>query len=144
MAGGKGRTLSAAVLNGALDGVSFATNTAANIRFILGTGTPNAGTGLLGAYNTDLGAVAMASTAGWTTTDEGGSALGSNTTNDTAIVWTNSSGSTIVVTEMGIAKDATTPNSTAKLLYSVATASTSVGDGGTITINATGLTVTER
>ncbi len=144
MAGGKGRTLSAAVLNGALDGVAFATNTAANIRFILGSGTPDAGTGLLGTYDTNLGAVAMDSVAGWTTTSEGVSALGSNTTNDTAIQWTNGTVSTIVVTEMGIAKDATSPNSAAKLLYSVATASTSVGAGGTITINASGLTVTER
>ena len=144
MAGGKGRTLSAAVLNGSLDGVAFTTQTAANIRFALGTGTPNTGTCLLSAYNTNLGLQAMDSVAGWTTTSEGGSALGSNTTNDTQIQWTNSSGGNLAVTELGIMRSASSPNTAAQLLYSVGFTVVNVGDGGTITINASGLTVTER
>ena len=144
MAGGKGRTLSADVLNASLDGVTFTGQAASAMRCILGTGTPSTTTGLLAAYNTDLGAVAMDSTAGWGTASTG-SGLGSVTDNDTAITWTNSTGSPIVVSELGISRSASSPNSAPQILYSVPVSPTvSVGASGTITIAAGALTVTER
>ena len=86
----------------------------------------------------------MDSTAGWGTASTG-SGLGSVTDNDTAITWTNSTGSPIVVSELGIARSASTPNSVGQILYSVPVSPTvSVGAGGTVTISAGDLTVTER
>ena len=143
MASGKGRTHSGDILESALDGTTFTGQTAAGLRFILGTGTPTTTTGLLSAYNTDLGLAAMTGTVSWATTDAA-AGLGSTASINGSVQWTNGTASTIVVTEMAIMRSTATPNTAASLLYSVGALNVSVGAGGTITINPAGLTVTER
>ena len=143
MASGKGRTHSDDILESALDGATFSGQTAAGIRFILGTGTPTTTTGLLSAYNTDLGLAAMTGTVSWATAPAA-AGLGSTASINGSVQWTNGTPSTIVVTEMAIMRSTATPNTASSLLYSVGALNVSVGAGGTITINPAGLTVTER
>ena len=151
--GAKSRAIAEDVLDCFLDGVAATAVATSALRVCLGTGTPSTTTGQLGSYSTELGEAQFQSTgangANWTIA-AADSGTGSKATNirvcgNGTSQWNNSTGSTIVVTEIGIYK-ATGSGSVpavADLLYSGTVSSTNVGAGATVTIAASGLVITE-
>lgn len=147
--GAKSRAIAEDILDNFLDGVQATQVTTGALRVRLGTGTPSTTTGQLGAYSSALGEATFQSVgaagANWTIANAD-SGTGMKATNirvcGDGTEWTNSTGSTIAVTEIGIYK--ATGGAAADLLYSGTVTSTNVGDGAVVTIAASGLVITEQ
>lgn len=151
--GAKSRAIAEDILDCFLDGVAATAVATGTLVVRLGTGTPSATTGQLGAYSTELGEATFQNVgvagANWTIANAD-SGTGMKATNirvcgdGTVNEWNNSTGSTIAVTEIGIYK--ATGGAVADLLYSgtVTSSPVDVGAGATVTIAASGLVITEQ
>ena len=147
--GAKSRAIAEDILDCFLDGVAATAVASGTLVVRLGTGTPSTTTGQLGAYSTALGEATFQSVgvagANWTIANAD-SGTGMKATNirvcGDGTEWTNGTGSTIAVTEIGIYK--ATGGGIGDLLYSGTVTSTDVGAGAVVTIAASGLVITEQ